>query len=555
MPAENTALKELLCAHPLLSLLDEAQMRVLSAGAELFTLGEADALYSAGTSADAGFLLAAGKIALTNPENPADNRPILSGELVGEECLDGLEVFTHTARALTDCAIWRIPANLLREAVLGSASAQRTRSVLLQSRQLAERTRMSWLEKDEQVHFITRKHPFFLLVSLLLPLLGFAVLVAGAAILGTAWPEISVLVLAAGFVLGALWLAWNHHNWANDYYIITTHRMVWVEKVSGFYESRQEAPLGMVVSVGVQSTQPGRILGYADVVVRTIIGNLRFNRVQDADVIEHLVEIYWRRRQSEEEVFEEEKMRAALQQKLTGNGTTQPIKAKEPASLPIETDLPVREKSFAAWMFGDFLKARYEIGDVTTYRKHWFVLLGKEFLPLLVLAGGAVLLVATLTWNFTLLPYNLAVFLGVLLALGGLIWLVYNYADWRNDIYSLTPDQVIDLDRKPLGRESRRAAPLEKILAVEYERRGIIPMLLNFGTVYIRVSTEVLTFDNVYQPSKVQEDIFRRMQTAAATAREREIDTERERVARWFSVYHAQTQTQDVTKRLSPPPL
>ena len=30
-------------------------------------------------------------------------------------------------------------------------------------------------------------------------------------------------------------------------------------------------------------------------------------------------------------------------------------------------------------------------------------------------------------------------------------------------------------------------------------------MLLNFGTVYIRVSTEVLTFDNVYQPSKVQE--------------------------------------------------
>ncbi len=114
---------------------------------------------------------------------------------------------------------------------------------------------------------------------------------------------------------------------------------------------------------------------------------------------------------------------------------------------------------------------------------------------------------------------------------------------------------MIDVDRKPLGRESRRAAPLEKILAVEYERRGIIPMLLNFGTVYIRVSTEVLTFDNVYQPSKVQEDIFRRMQAAAAAARERDIDEERERVARWFSVYHNQTQTQDATKRLSPPPL
>jgi hypothetical protein len=209
---------------------------------------------------------------------------------------------------------------------------------------------MRWLEKDEQVHFITRKHPFFLLMSLLLPLLGFTVLVAAAVILGTDRPEISVPVLVGGFMLGVLWLAWNHHNWANDYYIITNHRLVWVEKVSGFYESRQEAPLGMVVSVGVQSTQPGRILGYADVVVRTIIGNIRFNRVADADVIEHLVDVFWRLRQSEEAVFEEEKMRATLRQKLTGNGATQPVQPREPDSLPLETDLPpLREKSFSAW--------------------------------------------------------------------------------------------------------------------------------------------------------------------------------------------------------------
>lgn len=556
MPAENTALKELFCAHPLLSLLDEEWMRALTARAELFTLEEGKVLYSAETNADAGFLLAAGKIELANSEKPAEIRTITSGELLGEECLDGLEAFTRTARALTDCAIWHIPADLLREAVLSSPKALRTRAVLVQSRQLAERTRMRWLEKDEQVHFITRKHPFFLLMSLLLPLLGFTVLVAAAVILGTDRPEISVPVLVGGFMLGVLWLAWNHHNWANDYYIITNHRLVWVEKVSGFYESRQEAPLGMVVSVGVQSTQPGRILGYADVVVRTIIGNLRFNRVADADVIEHLVEVFWRRRQSEEAVFEEEKMRATLRQKLTGNGATQPVQPREPMSIPLEADLPpLREKSFSAWLFGDFLKARYEIGGVTTYRKHWFVLLGKELLPLFILVGGLILLIAVFTWNFTVLPYNLSIFLGVLLTLSAFFWLAYNYADWRNDIYSLTPDQVIDVDRKPLGRESRRAAPLEKILAVEYERRGIIPMLLNFGTVYIRVSTEVLTFDNVYQPSKVQEDIFRRMQAAAAAARERDIDEERERVARWFSVYHNQTQTQDATKRLSPPPL
>ena len=556
MPAENTALKELFYAHPLFSLMDEEKLRTLSAAAELFTLEEGNLLYSAGTSTEAAFLLAAGKIERSNLEKSAENGIILGGELVGEEPLDGLESYTCTARALTDCAIWQIPAWLLRESLLNTPKAARTRTALLQSGQLAERIRMSWLEKDERVYFITRKHPYFLLMSLLLPLLGFGVLFAAGLLFGAARPDITVLALVVGFVFCALWLAWNHHNWANDYYIISNHRMVWVEKVSGFYESRQEAPLGMVVSVGVQSTQAGRILGYADVVVRTIIGNLRFSRVADADVIEHLVEVFWQRRQSEEAVFEEEKMRATLRQKLAGNGATQPVQPKESQSLLPEADLPLlQEKSFFAWLFGDFLKVRYEIGGVTTYRKHWFVLLGKALLPLLTLTGGIVLLIAALTWNFTLLPYNLSVFLGALLAIGALIWLVYNYADWRNDIYRLTPEQVIDIDRKPLGRESRRTAPLDKILAVEYERRGLIPMLLNFGTVYIRVSTEVLTFDNVYQPSKVQEDVFRRMQAAAAAARERDIDEERERVARWFSVYHTQTQTQDTTKRLNLPPL
>jgi hypothetical protein len=553
MPAN--ALKDLMSAHPLFSLLDEDSARGLSAAARFVTLEAGNLLYRAGAEADGAFLIAAGKLELAPAENPEDTCTIISGELIGDEFLDGLNIRARTARAQTDCACWFFPASQLREAFLGNSRVWKARAVLLRSRELAERVRMSWLEKDEQVHFITRKHPIFLLLSLLLPLVSFGLLVAAAAVFWANRLDLAVPVIIAGFIFALLWLAWNNHNWANDYYIITNQRMVWVEKVSGFYESRQEAPLGMVVSVGVQSTQMGRILGYADVVVRTIIGNVRFSRVEDAEIIEHLVEVFWRRRQSEEAAFEEEKMRAVLRQKISGAGDTHQVQAKEDTSLPIESDLPLREKSFFAWMFGDFLKVRNEIGGVTTYRKHWFILLRKALLPLLVLAGAITLLAAVFTWNFTLLPYNISVFLGALLGVSALLWLIYNYVDWRNDIYRLTPDQVIDIDRKPLGRESKRSAPLDKILAVEYERRGIIPMLLNFGTVYIRVSTEVLTFDNVYQPSKVQEDIFRQMQAAAAASRERDIDEERERVARWFNVYHQQTQAQDPTKRLSPPPL
>ena len=55
--------------------------------------------------------------------------------------------------------------------------------------------------------------------------------------------------------------------------------------------------------------------------------------------------------------------------------------------------------------------------------------------------------------------------------------------DWHNDIYLITPDQVVDVNKKPLGHEERQAAPLKNILGIEYKRLGIIGLLLNFGTV------------------------------------------------------------------------
>ena len=47
-----------------------------------------------------------------------------------------------------------------------------------------------------------------------------------------------------------------------------------------------------------------------------------------------------------------------------------------------------------------------------------------------------------------------------------ILWWVYQYLDWRNDIFQVTPDQILDIDKKPFGSEERRAAPLENILAM-----------------------------------------------------------------------------------------
>ena len=56
-------------------------------------------------------------------------------------------------------------------------------------------------------------------------------------------------------VIVAAWAVWNYIDWGNDYYILTNQRVVWLEKVVGIYDSRQEAPLSTVLSVGVETDQ------------------------------------------------------------------------------------------------------------------------------------------------------------------------------------------------------------------------------------------------------------------------------------------------------------
>ena len=125
------------------------------------------------------------------------------------------------------------------------------------------------------------------------------------------------------------------------------------------------------------------------------------------------------------------------------------------------------------------------------------------------------------------------------------VWIIYQYADWRNDQYKVTFDQIIDIDRKPLGKIRRRSAPLENVLSIEYRRKGLWGYLLNFGTVFITVGNMKLTFDYVYKPSDVQQDIFYRMGERLESIRQFEIDSERDRISEWIASYHREIQKLD----------
>jgi hypothetical protein len=200
-----------------------------------------------------------------------------------------------------------------------------------------------------------------------------------------------------------------------------------------------------------------------------------------------------------------------------------------------------KEPGFFEWLFSDFLRLRYELNSAITYRKHWFILVRMTWLPAVLMLLAIVAMVGRLGGALTFLQMTPAlVGLSVFMFLD-FIWIVYQYADWRNDIFQVTLEQILDIDRKPLGKIRRRSAPLENVLSIEYERRGFWGFLFNFGTVYISVGNTRLTFDYVYNPSEVQQDIFYRMGERLEQVRQFEIESERERISEWIASYHRKT--------------
>ena len=91
-------------------------------------------------------------------------------------------------------------------------------------------------------------------------------------------------------------------------------------------------------------------------------------------------------------------------------------------------------------------------------------------------------------------PWALIFFTAFLPAVG---WFGYRVIDWSNDKYEVTNEQIIDIDREPFGTEVRNAAPLEGIMGTQYERKGFLGYIFNFGTVHITVGGTKMAFAGI----------------------------------------------------------
>jgi hypothetical protein len=113
------------------------------------------------------------------------------------------------------------------------------------------------------------------------------------------------------------------------------------------------------------------------------------------------------------------------------------------------------------------------------------------------------------------------------------IWLWWQIEDYRNDIYVVTDDRVIDIEMSPLGlRYKKREGPLDRVLTVDAIQLGIWAKVFNYGNVIIRTAAadEGYDFLMVPNPRQVQAVVFqkmdalrRRQEARRATERQREL--------------------------------
>jgi hypothetical protein len=92
-------------------------------------------------------------------------------------------------------------------------------------------------------------------------------------------------------IISTLWTIWIWADWQNDYYIVTNQRVIWLEKVIGIYDSRQEANLDEILSVSTNTdaiTQS--IFNYGKMTVRIMVGGIEFDFTPHPHQAKYLIE-------------------------------------------------------------------------------------------------------------------------------------------------------------------------------------------------------------------------------------------------------------------------
>ena len=540
--------------------LDEDEFTVLAESLREVPVEKGAVVFEQDSKPDGFYLIYEGSVRIVRVRDHSETQlaQLVKNDYFGEMALVANRRRSATATALTDSTLLMLPRSDFDKLYKRAPHIQTNLEIAVRSRRLARRLMFKWLRPDEVVYFLARKHRLVLYQRLILPAFGLLVplglLYAWLFVFQSAILGLLALLTFLGIVS---MIGWRVVDWGNDYYVVTNQRVVYLEKVIGIYDSRQESPLSTILSVGVETNQVGKYLDYGNVIIRTFVAKIVFAEVDHPNHAAKMVEEYWNRTKEFASSVEREAMKNAIRKRLglpmakveRGFGEPAPV-SKVPARPPKRSGGMLAILKFLG---SESLKLRYEVGESVIYRKHWVKLILDSWIAVLSAFVTLMLFVSRLVQlaflpNESFVSFEGGVSVDVwalvffIAFIPLLLWVGYEVLDWSNDKFEVTNDQIIDIDRKPFGTETRNAAPLEGIMATQYERKGLLGNLFNFGTVFITVGGTKMAFEDVIDPATVQSDIDRRRMARTTKKQEGAIAAERDRMAEWLATYHRASQ-------------
>jgi CRP-like cAMP-binding protein len=538
-----------LAHRPMFEGIAEEDLARIADRMEPFTLETGKPVFSHGDRGNVFYLIYSGKVRMwrTVQKQEVELGELEPGDLFGEEALLFSRPRPYSITVLEEGFFLTLHKANFNWMLNRFPQIRDYLELIAHTRQQARSVEFDWLQRGEVVYLMTRRHPAELIIDLFRP--AIALLVAGiffyfSTLMGV-MDSLRYLAYGLGIplvVLAILWAIWEVIDWQNDYFFITSQRVVWLEQVILQSASRQEAPLVAIQSVDVSTNQIGRIFGFGDVFVRTFTGtgSLRLTSIdQPKRFKKEIEELLIRVRHKQLEIAGE-RVRQSIRESLGFEAA----EVEDPVLHVVEPKEEPRR---------GFLKTREVEGDTITYHKHWWVILTKSWLWLLAMIGTIVFTIALAFNRFTLFNLNFPVtstlFFVTLAVFVFLGILTYHYIDWKNDIYKLTPEMIIDSEKKPLGQEISKSAPIKNIISLEHQRKGILRLILNFGIVKVVVADEQLIFYDVGNPALIQQDIYYRQEQLKLQTEEEELEKDRAHITRWLQTYHEVVQSEQ-----KPPP-
>jgi hypothetical protein len=355
------------------------------------------------------------------------------------------------------------------------------------------------LRTDETILHVARRHFIVLLPRLALPLLIFAAClgVVGYRVSRPAVVQpfdistISLIILA---LLSLLLLVYLYIDWKKDQIVLTNQRVIYNLEKPLIRRIQEQLPINDIHQIeAITRSYVEHWLKYGTIEVQSAA----FSRSMIFRGVSHPQQLQDRVMRQIHSVKQDEvevdDFRDMVNRRIYHDERPQPAshtsvrRSKQPQVLH--------------WLFHE--NPHYDEESRTyIWHPHWVFLLQALVKPgaLLLLTLALVLVGARVNVLTEAWMAGLLVVCGII-AIG---WAAWEIEDHRNDRYILTPSQVIDIEKQPLGPENQSSASLDSIQNVTYTTT-LVSRILGYGDVWLELagSGDQLTFYQVPHPRDV----------------------------------------------------